>query len=70
MLVLLCLSDPTKHKHPHPLVYLGYVTIVCIKSPKINKIILDECSTGDQTFILGLQIFLDHRSSRTIDQKF
>ena len=29
----------------------------------------DECSTGDQTIILGLQIFLDHRSSRTIDQK-
>ena len=29
----------------------------------------DECSTGDQTIILGLQIFLDGRSSRTIDQK-
>ena len=28
----------------------------------------DECSTGDKTIILGLQIFLDHRSSRTIDQ--
>ena len=24
---------------------------------------------GDQTIILGLQIILDHRSSRTIDQK-
>ena len=30
-----------------------------------NKIILDECST----VTLGLQIFLDHRSSRIIDQK-
>ena len=29
----------------------------------------NECSTGDETIILGLQIFLDHRSSRTIDQK-
>ena len=28
-----------------------------------------ECSTGDQTRISGLQILLDHRSSRTIDQK-
>ena len=26
-------------------------------------------NTGDQTIILGLQIFLDHRSSRTIEQK-
>ena len=25
-----------------------------------NKIIYDECSTSDQTIILGLQIFLDH----------
>ena len=32
----------------------------------------DECSTGDQTMILGLglQTFLDHRSSKTIDQMF
>ena len=30
----------------------------------------DECSTGDQTIILGLQIFLDHISSWTIDQQF
>ena len=29
----------------------------------------DECSTGDQTIILGLQIFLDHRSLSSIDQK-
>ena len=29
----------------------------------------DKCSTGDQTIILGLQIFLDQRSSTTIDQK-
>ena len=29
----------------------------------------DEYSNGDQTIILGLKIFLDHRSSRTIDQK-
>ena len=28
-----------------------------------------ECSTGDQTIILGLHIFLDNRSSRTIHQK-
>ena len=28
----------------------------------------DECSTGDQTIILGLQIFLDHRSLSSIDQ--
>ena len=30
----------------------------------------DECSTGDQTIIIVLQIFLDHRSSITKDQKF
>ena len=29
----------------------------------------DECSTGDQTIILGLQIFLDHRSLSSIGQK-
>ena len=29
----------------------------------------DECSTGDETIILGLEIFLDHTSSKTIDQK-
>ena len=28
----------------------------------------DECSTGDQTIILGLQIFLDHISSSAKDQ--
>ena len=28
-----------------------------------------ECSTGDQTIILGLTIFLDHRSSWTLDQE-
>ena len=34
-----------------------------------NKIIWDEFSTGDQTIILGLQIVLDHRSSKNIYQK-
>ena len=34
-----------------------------------NKIIQDECSTSDQTIFLGLQIFLEHRSSRPIDQQ-
>ena len=29
----------------------------------------DECSNGDQTIILGIQTFLDQRSSRTIDKK-
>ena len=29
----------------------------------------DEYSSGDQTIILGLQILLDYRSSRTINQK-
>ena len=29
----------------------------------------DECSTGVQTIILGLQIFLDHRSLSSIGQK-
>ena len=29
----------------------------------------DECRAGDQTIVLGLEIFLDHRSSRIIDQK-
>ena len=28
----------------------------------------DECSTGDQTIILGLQILLDHISSSAKDQ--
>ena len=28
-----------------------------------------ECGTGDQTIILGLQIFLDHRSLSSIGQK-
>ena len=35
----------------------------------IKKIIWDECSTDDHKFSLGLQIFLDQRLSRTIDQK-
>ena len=35
-----------------------------------KKIIWDEYSTGHQTIILGLEIFLDQLSSRTIDQKF
>ena len=34
-----------------------------------TRSIKDECSTVDQTIILGLQIILDHRSSRIIDQK-
>ena len=29
----------------------------------------DEYSTGNQTIILGLEIFLDHRSLSSIDQK-
>ena len=29
----------------------------------------DECSTGDQTIILGLQIFLDKRSLSSLGQK-
>ena len=37
-----------------------------IKKTRLSK---NECSTDDQTITLGLQIFLDHRSSRTIDQK-
>ena len=43
---------------PNPLSVLYY-----------KKIIWDECSTGDQKFSLGLQIVLDQRLSRTIDQK-
>ena len=29
-----------------------------------NKILLDECSTGDQTIVEGLRIFLDQISSK------
>ena len=36
---------------------------------KINKIIRDEYSTGDQTKILGLPIFLGHISLSSIGQK-
>ena len=35
----------------------------------LNKIISDEYSTGHQTILLSLYIFLDQWSSRTIDQK-
>ena len=47
-------------------------TIIVHESVKVNqgtRSSKDECSTGDQTNILGLQILLDHRSSETIDQK-
>ena len=46
--------------------------IIAHKSVKVNqgtRSSKDECSTGDQTIILGLQILLDHKSSGTIDQK-
>ena len=39
------------------------------QSRKIQSNQQDEWCTGDHTIILGLQIFLDHRSSKTIDQK-
>ena len=47
-------------------------TFIVHESVKVNqgtRSSKDECSTGDQTIILGLQIFLDPRSSRTIYQK-
>ena len=46
-------------------------TIIVHESVKVNqgtRSSKDECSTGDQTIILGLQIFLDHRSSRALDK--
>ena len=50
-----------------------FVSSISIKNEKSfhqkQDHLKDECSAGDQTIILGLQIFLDHRSSRTIDQK-
>ena len=46
--------------------YISHSQLPAIK----NKIIWDECSTGHQTIILGLLIFLEQWSSRTIDQKF
>ena len=37
---------------------------------KLNeRLSMDECSNGDQTIILGLQIFLDQRSLNSIDKK-
>ena len=46
--------------------------IIAHESVKVNqgtRSSKDECNTGDQTTILGLQILLDHKSSGTIDQK-
>ena len=46
--------------------------IIAHKSVKVNqgtRSSKDECSTGDQTIILGLQNLLDHKSSGTIDKK-
>ena len=40
-----------------PLHSLRALTITITNTSAVNKIILDECSTGDQTIILGLQIF-------------
>ena len=39
---------------------------VRIKETRTSK---DECSTGDQTIIVGRQIFLDRRSLSSIGQK-
>ena len=40
----------------------------CIVCQVETRSSTDECSTSDQTIVVGLQIFLDHRSSRTIDE--
>ena len=43
-----------------------YVQNLTIQKARSSK---DECSTGDQTIILGLQIFLDKRSLSSVGQK-
>ena len=47
-------------------------TTIVHESVKVNqgtRSSKDDCSTGDQTIILGLHILLDHKSSGTTDQK-
>ena len=47
-------------------------TILVHENVKVNqgtRSSKDDCSTGDQTIILGLHILLDHKSSGTTDQK-
>ena len=53
-----------------PLKIVKYLTK--LKTNQQTRSSKDECSTDDQTMILGLglQTFLDHRSSKTIDQMF